>query len=234
LLIICSPRTAVYEYDFVPARGENGRVGLANYSRLRFFGKKTGVSDGAAPTGVPARQAWRGSGGAPSAVKKSAETSVTKPLDKADALAVAPRRQIDLKEPGMDLPTFATLINNKVVIQQADSPSYSVDQHFFQTCMAGFLNQVQVDEAWYLAAYPDVAEALKTGQLADCKAHFVWFGYYEHRMPRPIEVDEAWYLKVYPDIEKAVERQAFASGQDHFNRCGYSEGRMPYANFSLA
>jgi hypothetical protein len=134
----------------------------------------------------------------------------------------------------MSLPTFATLINNKVVTQQGDSPSYSVDQHFFQTCMATLLNMVQVDEAWYLAAYPDVAEALKAGQLADCKAHFVWFGYYEHRMPRPIEVDEAWYLKVYPDIEKAVERQAFASGQDHFNRCGYSEGRMPYANFSLA
>ncbi len=134
----------------------------------------------------------------------------------------------------MGLPTFATLVNNKVVVLPKDASHYQVEQYFFQDCMADLLSKVKVDEAWYLSAYPDVGRALADGVVPDCKTHFIRFGYYEHRMPYRIEVDEKWYLKVYPDIEKAVERRSFASGQAHFDQFGYREGRLPYANFSLA
>lgn len=133
----------------------------------------------------------------------------------------------------MGLPTFATLINDKVVIPPTDTTHYGVERHFFQNCMADLLSKVHVDETWYLSAHPDVGKALADGVVPDCKTHFIRFGYYEHRMPYRIEVDEKWYLKVYPDIEKAVERRAFTSGQAHFDQFGYREGRLPYANFSL-
>jgi hypothetical protein len=133
----------------------------------------------------------------------------------------------------MGIPTFAVLVNDKVVTRSDDPDHFSVEQHFFRTCMAGVLSVIDVDEAWYLAAHPDVGKALEDGVVPDCKTHFIRFGYYEHRMPRPIEVDEDWYRRVYPDIDNAVKRSAFASGQDHFNRFGYREGRMPYANFAL-
>jgi hypothetical protein len=134
----------------------------------------------------------------------------------------------------MGVPTFATLVNNKVVVPESGTNRYQVDQHFFHNCMEGLLGQVRVDEAWYLSAYPDVGKALSDGVVPDCQTHFVRFGYYEHRMPFQIKIDEEWYLKVYPDIEKAVGRRTFASGQAHFDLFGYREGRLPYANFSLA
>ena len=134
----------------------------------------------------------------------------------------------------MGVPTFATLVNDKVIAPQGDSGQYIVDRHFLQDCMVGLIEKVKVDEDWYLSAYPDVGKALADGVVPDCKTHFVRFGYFEHRMPYRIVVDEPWYLKVYPDIQRAVDRKGFRSGQDHFDQFGYREGRLPYANFSLA
>ena len=134
----------------------------------------------------------------------------------------------------MGLPTYASLINEKAIIPPGTSPYFGVKDHFFQACMADRLARVRVDEAWYLAAYPDVGEAIAAGTVPDGRTHFVMFGYYEHRMPYAIDVDEAWYLRVHPDVHKAVQRRHFASAQDHFNRFGYREGRLPHANFSLA
>ena len=133
----------------------------------------------------------------------------------------------------MNLPTYAVLINEKAVIPPGGGPYFGVREHFFQSCLADRLGKVRLDEAWYLAAYPDVGEAIAAGAVPDAKNHFVMFGYYEHRMPFRMDVDEAWYLKVYPDVHQAVQRGHFASAQEHFNRCGYREGRHPYANFTL-
>jgi hypothetical protein len=133
----------------------------------------------------------------------------------------------------MGIPTFAALINNKVIMPCEEPRYYNVDQHFLRDCMSDLLGRVQVDEHWYLSAYPDVGKALADGVVPDCRTHFMRFGYYEHRMPYRIEVDEQWYLKIYPDIQKAIERRSFKSGQDHFDQFGYREGRLPFANFSL-
>jgi hypothetical protein len=47
-----------------------------------------------------------------------------------------------------------------------------------------FLARVEVDEAWYCEAYPDVAEAIREGGIASAAEHFRDSGYFEGRAPR--------------------------------------------------
>jgi hypothetical protein len=117
------------------------------------------------------------------------------------------------------------------VIPSAKQPFIAVDKYFLLDLMMPLLEKVKVDEDWYLKTYPDVHAAIRGGVVADAKAHFCRFGYYEHRMPHPILVDEAWYLNEYPDVQGAVTAKTFASGQAHFEELGYKEGRFPYAGF---
>jgi FkbM family methyltransferase len=86
-----------------------------------------------------------------------------------------------------------------------------------------------VDEAWYLASNPDVAEAVANGRLRSATEHYVWHGHDEHRLPRPIAVDEAFYFDRYPDVREAVAAGIFGSAQAHFDFVGYREGRLPAA-----
>ncbi len=89
------------------------------------------------------------------------------------------------------------------------------------------LRAVEIDEKWYLEAYPDIAEAVKSGDVASAKAHFIENGYFEGRLPFPIEVDEAWYSKTYPDIGAAIKKGGIQSAASHFHEFGYLEGRLP-------
>ena len=52
------------------------------------------------------------------------------------------------------------------------------------------------DEAWYLASYPDVAEAVARGEFASGRAHYFGYGRREGRLPSgaaaaPAGFDEA-------------------------------------------
>jgi len=87
---------------------------------------------------------------------------------------------------------------------------------------------VEVDEAWYLRQYEDVALAIKEGVFASPSAHFASNGYLEGRMPFPILVDEKWYLQQNPDVADGIERGDIVSAQEHFNQNGYREGRLPF------
>jgi hypothetical protein len=95
------------------------------------------------------------------------------------------------------------------------------------------LQKINVDEAWYIQAYPDVRDAIQKGIVPDAKSHYYRFGYFEHRMPYQIVVDEPWYQAQYPDVRAAIVGRHFASGQAHFDLLGFREGRFPYANFRL-
>ena len=70
------------------------------------------------------------------------------------------------------------------------------------------------DARWYLAFYPDVAEA-----GADPARHFVTDGAYELRNPGP-EFDSLKYHKAFPDVAKA-QIAAFI----HYVRYGEQEKR---------
>lgn len=89
------------------------------------------------------------------------------------------------------------------------------------------LSVVEVDEAFYLARNPDVAEGIAQGNIKSAREHFLDHGYFEGRMPYPILIDEQWYLDENPDIVETVQKGEYESAQAHFDGPGYREGRRP-------
>lgn len=89
------------------------------------------------------------------------------------------------------------------------------------------------DEACYLAANPDVAEAVRLGKVRSGWTHFRKFGRVEGRRQKVSDqelatnenFDEARYLAGNPDVRRAVEGGRFASGRAHFVTLGKGEGR---------
>jgi hypothetical protein len=102
-----------------------------------------------------------------------------------------------------------------------------------QELLQTMLTRVRVDEPWYLATNPDVADAVKKGALKSAHDHYIRSGYFENRMPCAIRVDESWYVSTYPDVMAAIKSGRFKNGQQHFERNGFKEGRLPTAGWSL-
>ena len=132
-----------------------------------------------------------------------------------------------------DVLNYAALVNSKVIIPSASSNYLAVDRHFLINVMQGFVQQIFVDEPWYLDNYPDVRSAIKGGIFSSALDHYARFGFFENRMPYAIKIDETWYLKSYPDIKAAIDDKQYTSGQSHFDEVGYLEGRLPYPEFCL-
>ena len=87
---------------------------------------------------------------------------------------------------------------------------------------------IEVNEAWYLQTYQDIAQAIKDGTVRSARQHFVDDGYFEGRLPFPIQVDERWYMQRYPDVGESVRNGRIPSAQSHFDEDGYREGRLPF------
>jgi hypothetical protein len=85
------------------------------------------------------------------------------------------------------------------------------------------------NEAGYLRNNPDVAEAVKSGQIRTARLHYVGFGFIEGRSGATPEVDEAWYRETYPDIDHAIQSGHVQSADEHFSQTGAAEGRSPNA-----
>lgn len=91
-----------------------------------------------------------------------------------------------------------------------------------------FLQSIPIDEDWYRAEYPDVADAIDEGVFRSARHHFIESGYFEGRLPGELAVDEDWYAQHYPDVASGVEEGFFASLGQHFREHGYREGRRPF------
>jgi hypothetical protein len=89
---------------------------------------------------------------------------------------------------------------------------------------------VPVDEVYYRATYPGVAQAIDRGDFPSAAAHFSEYGYSEARFPFPMPVDEAFYLARYPDVRALIDEGHARSAQEHFWAHGYREGRFPAAS----
>ena len=72
------------------------------------------------------------------------------------------------------------------------------------------------DEAWYLAAHPDIAQA-----GINAFEHFFDYGYTEGRKPNSY-FDPLWYLATYPDVHDTGLQPLF-----HYAFYGEREGRRP-------
>lgn len=131
------------------------------------------------------------------------------------------------------LPLYGALLARKLVVPSSRTGYVAVEQFLFFDLMTRRLAEVPVDEAWYLATYPDVKDAIASGAVRSAAHHYTRFGYFEHRMPRPIAVDEAWYLRAHPDVKDAIDKGVYSSGQQHYETAGLREGRHPFPGFSL-
>ena len=94
--------------------------------------------------------------------------------------------------------------------------------------LRALLSVVEVDEAWYLECYPDVAEAIKESKVATAQEHFLTNGYFEGRWPFAINVNERWYLTENPGVAQYIRSGRLKSAQQHFDHDGYREGRLPF------
>jgi hypothetical protein len=128
--------------------------------------------------------------------------------------------------------SFATL-RNQALLSPEGNTHFRVERNFLIAIMAHKISGIKFDEAWYLAKYPDVKDAVKNKIVQSGREHYVLSGYYEHRMPCAIVVNDKWYLEAYPDVAEALKKGVYKSGQAHFEIAGFREGRMPYANFQL-
>ena len=80
----------------------------------------------------------------------------------------------------------------------------------------------QVDSAWYLEKYPDVAAA-----GVDPVQHFLLFGHAEGRSPSEF-LDPVWYASTYPDVAEKGKSPVL-----HYVRHGWREGRNPGPKFDV-
>jgi hypothetical protein len=106
-------------------------------------------------------------------------------------------------------------------------PWASIRINALEALFSRLLHAVEVDEAWYLTTYPDVAAAIEAKTVGSARAHFVSNGYFEGRRPFPMPVDEIWYGKEYGDIGQGIAAGEIASAAEHFEEFGYAEGRLP-------
>jgi hypothetical protein len=82
-------------------------------------------------------------------------------------------------------------------------------------------------EDTYLAENPDVADAVRTGQIENPRLHYLGNGYFEGRTGGGPPLDEEWYLRTYPDVADAVANGRVASAAEHFQSVGARELRAP-------
>ena len=95
-----------------------------------------------------------------------------------------------------------------------------------------FLLQIVVangdfNEAGYLSANADVADAVRSGTIDNARLPYIGFGYFEGRQGATPDVDERWYLHAYPDVSAAVRAGRLASGREHFSVASAAEWRSP-------
>ncbi|RZM79342.1 hypothetical protein [Leptolyngbya iicbica] len=100
----------------------------------------------------------------------------------------------------------------------------------FGTVINGINIEHIFDEGYYLATNPDVATAVKAGQVESGYQHFLVAGLAEGRGPFQF-YDEAFYLAQNADIASAVLSGALTSGLQHFLSFGHEEERDPSAAF---
>jgi len=138
-----------------------------------------------------------------------------------------------LVDRAMKVASFATPINHKVMISSTRTQYVAVDKEHLVDFLKPTLPTIYMGSDWYPENKPDIAEAIKTGVVANAEDHYVTYGYYEHRMPCAIKVEEEWYLTQYPDVKEAVQKGLFSSAHGHIYAVGFGEGRLSHANFSF-
>jgi hypothetical protein len=134
----------------------------------------------------------------------------------------------DQERPVKYLPPFETLRSSLTITAIKGEMMVSCSYQDMVQVLRRLISGVEVDEAWYLEQYPDIAEAIAKGTVQSARLHFINDGYFEGRMPFPILVDERYYLAQNTGVADHVRKGLLTSGQQHFDENGYAEGRLPF------
>lgn len=113
-------------------------------------------------------------------------------------------------------------------------PSVTIPSALFKLLIGDIVSRQAFDEDAYLAANPDVAEAVKRGAITSAREHYISRGYFEGRLPGSTKVDEVWYLSKYPDVAAAVRNGTIKDGGTHYDSAGLREGRVGSAKAQVA
>ncbi len=111
------------------------------------------------------------------------------------------------------------------------SATVPVPREMFKFLVKFALAHSDFNEAGYLRENPDVATAVRAGDIENARAHYVGFGYFEGRTGATPAVDERWYLTTYADVAQAVKLGRVRSANEHYNVIGGSEGRSPSPDY---
>ena len=156
-----------------------------------------------------------------------------RPTEPAEFLPL-PRDATDASSTGMfRIPSYAVLLNQRMIVPSTTTSYFAVEQHFFFNCMRYLIQAIHVDSDWYLSRYADVRSAIEKGLVKNPTDHYARFGYYEHRLPYEIKTNASWYLDTYADVDDAIKRRQFTSAEEHFELVGFKEGRLPFPDFRL-
>ena len=132
---------------------------------------------------------------------------------------------------------YKTLLKMNVVkVNEQEDGSKTVTMPFslFHKLLEGALrSKGEFDEGFYLAANPDVRDAVRTNKLGSATDHYYRAGFFEGRQPKRFRVDEEFYLDKNPDVVDAIKQRKVKTCQFHFETNGFREGRAPYEGFSL-
>jgi hypothetical protein len=126
------------------------------------------------------------------------------------------------------LPPFETIKGLMSLTTARGTTRVDMTYEDLQTIIRSLLSVIEVDETFYLARNPDVADGIRNGSTRSAREHFVDHGYFEGRLPYRIDVDEAWYQQTHPDVAETIRTGRYTTAQEHFDGPGYSEGRPPF------
>ncbi len=110
---------------------------------------------------------------------------------------------------------------------ERDPPRMAAARAAIRALLQEAVARAPFDEDAYLASNPDVATAIRRGEVASAHEHYVTNGYFEGREGAGPGFDEAWYLKRYPDVALAVKAGQWLSGWQHYRSEGMFEWRSP-------
>lgn len=133
----------------------------------------------------------------------------------------------------MYVPPYDAVLHSIGTSREAltDAEEVTIPLGLFRFLMQLAVANGDFNEAGYLAANPDVAEAVKSGGVDSARLHYIGFGYFEGRRGATPEVDERWYLRSYPDVGSAVKAGRLTSATEHFNVIGAAEWRSPSVRY---
>jgi hypothetical protein len=110
---------------------------------------------------------------------------------------------------------------------EQDSPQMMTARVVVRCLLQQVVASMPFDEEGYLASNPDVATAIRRGEVASAREHYIADGYFEGREGAVETFDEAWYLKRYPDVAHGVKSGQWMSGRHHYRIEGIFEWRSP-------